>query len=321
MPVEDASRLVQLGRMCARPASGQLWHKVAAVVGAWEQARVVARADGEFVGALMTTDRGCELPYGLGRFPFPSLAVSFAQALVVEAGETTTTYPGFFVAGVGWDPDDASSEGLGLSRTMPVGDADGVEVVWPSMVLGPDGATIGAHSLTWWFEEHATGRGGSVNDLIARLQARDSAEAASSVFYEELIPSAVLVLLYLTATAPDLDTIPPQRLVRPQPLDRVQVVNLGWRVGAQLRAAHALRSGGGSGVGGWTVRPHVRSAHFRRSRVASRDGGEVTGCIQGAYGRDWHYVLHWFPPTPVNCGPDGPASVVRPIGWADPPTT
>jgi hypothetical protein len=318
--VEDASGLVQLARMCARPAPGQLWRKVAAVVGAWEQARVVARADAELVGALLTTDRACELPYGLARFPFPSLAVSFAQPLVVKAGDTTTRYPGFFVAGLGWDPGGACAD-LGTTRTMPVGDADGVEVVWPSVVLGPEGVTIGAHSLTWWFEEHGAGRGGSLSDLLARLQAREAAEAPSSVFYEELIPSAVLVLLYLAASAPDLDTIPPQRVIRPQALDRVQVVNLGWRVGAKLRAARLLRSGGGSGAGGWAVRPHVRSAHFRRSRVVAREGDKVIGNIQGTYGLDWHYVLHWFPPTPVNCGPDGPASVVRPIGRARPPTT
>ena len=308
----DAMRLVELGRMCARPAEGDLWRRVATVVDAWDIDRVVARADPDLVGALVTTDRDCEPPPDcLQRFPFQSLAVSLPD----EGGEPARC-PGFFVAGLRWAANGvgANGESIGLARPVPIPEADGVEIVWPLADLDPDPPMVGAHRLTWWFQENPTANGGSINDLITRLRDRNPGFDPA---YDHQIPLAVLVLLYLCATEPDLDEIPPQRLVRPQPLQGAEVHNLGWRVGAQLRAALALRSGG-EGTGGWSVAPHMRSAHFRRSRIVARDGQRIVGTIQGAYGTDWHYRLNWMAPTPVNCGPDGPAEAVRPIGPRSP---
>lgn len=309
--VRDAEHLVKLGRLCARPAPGDLWQHTAAVVEAWEQDRVVLRADPDLIGAFVTTDRTSPLlPDQLARFSFRSIALSFAEPLITETASGTSTFPGFFAAGVRWTPD---AETGGPARLAPIPDADGVEIVWPSSELGPNGVMLGSHRMIWWFEEDAPEPANTLSLLLERLRTRHRLAPGDTFdMFDNLIPTAVLVLLYLTADDPDLEQIPPQRLVRPQQLHRVRVANLGWRVGANLRAAVALRSTGGSS-GGWTIGPHMRSAHFRRSRVATRDGDQIIGDIHGTYQIDWHYVLHWIPPTPVNCGPDGPAPVVRSI--------
>ena len=85
--------------------------------------------------------------------------------------------------------------------------------------------------------------------------------------YGAVIPPLVTAMVYLCATNAELHPLPASaskksRKARSQP---VQTIQVGYRIGAKLRA-YAASQGRGSGTGA-SVAPHVRRAHFHTYRI------------------------------------------------------
>lgn len=105
---------------------------------------------------------------------------------------------------------------------------------------------------------------------------------------EHLCATGLSLLLYLVADNSDQRPAPP---VRRSKRDRranvapATVVELGYRVGAALRAARTADAGGPPPGGGRSVAAHVRRGHWHTFRVGPRRTGRI---------------VKWLPPTAVN---------------------
>jgi hypothetical protein len=206
----------------------------------------------------------------------------------------------------------------------PFSGADGIRFLWffnYKMNPAPQ-----AQSITVPLKGLFSGEGMTIAQLV-KMQEHVAGEYGKSVSgttwgqeLDVLVPLSIQLTLYMAAQEPDLDWIPAGHRSRHKELGTTaKVGNVGWRVGAALRAWRKENGPGspsaGTGPAGWRLPPHIRRAHWHRVRVATRDqAGNITGNRSGEQETDWHYEMRWFPPTPVNVSDQAPlAPSVREI--------
>mgnify|MGYP000709090896 CR=1 FL=1 len=208
--------------------------------------------------------------------------------------------------------------GVGKTTYGPIPNGDGVRFLW----VFTDERGIGAQSITPVFrsdrpEIHADE---TIETLVKRVARGYLAVGGNpGEDADPLATLSILLLLYLAAIEPDLEAVPPERMIRPQHLQGAEVSNLGWRVGSAIRRWQNDHEEGGSPdspeggrASGWRLPPHIRAAHFQRVRIATRDkNGQIVGDVHGVPETDWHYELRWIPPTPVNVDDNGPQRTIR----------
>lgn len=141
---------------------------------------------------------------------------------------------------------------------------------------------------------------------LAALTAYDAAQFANRPHSEQwpglnhLFHAAVNLLLYVSASEPDLDEVPIPTVGgrRVLPAKTPAVHRLGYRVGAVLRTARtASHAGAGTGP---AVTPHLRRAHWHRYWTGPRTG-------------ERKLVLRWVSQTFVNADHDEYVPAVRPL--------
>jgi hypothetical protein len=290
------------------------------------------------VGALLTTDTDTELvPDWMARMPFGMVAVAFVEPLRLFDGQRWCRYLGFIACGTQFAEGQAvSPAGNELPRSrLPDGmtvhtgvtyygplsaEAEGIRFLWVFDGEG-DGAD-GAQTVTAFLAPRFGKAPSTVRGLIGHV-ATMLGQEGGGLEAEVLVPLGLSIVMYLASADPDLDELPPERVVRPQELTGARVIDLGWRVGAALRTARTTDPSEAEVVDddelqpslvGWRLPPHFRRAHWHRVRVATRDDeGKVVGDRLGRQDIDWHYELRWYPPTPVNIEAPGALPAVRDI--------
>lgn len=316
--IAHIQQLEQIGRLRPRTVFEQVGIIAGNVLQVWNDSPVVLRADWDFAQALLDSDTDVELvPSWLERMPFDALAYSLSEPLVVYDGEVLCRYTGFVVAGVTSRSTGASSGRYTRAFTTygPLARAEGIRCLWAYTEDGdptPRGQTITCM---------ITGEMGQQSTLAELVEGqRHLLEAEGRAWGEELetlVPLSIQLLLYLAAVEPDLDWLAPETIARPQQLQRAQVANVGWRVGAAVRNWRQEASGSAQHTeraGGWRMPPHIRKAHWQRVRIATRsDAGVIVGDRLGEQGVDWDYQMRWYPPTPVNASANGVDPAVREV--------
>jgi hypothetical protein len=335
--VAHADQLSALGRAADRRDPGRRWVGQVAdnMLQEWHKAPVVLRADLEFIGALLDSDTDVELvPDWTRRMPFDTLACSFPEPISLHDGTHLCHYTGFLATGVtsrdtspptGAVHDAPVSYGNVWTTYGPFSSHDGIRLLWTFHIDGnptPQGQTVTV-MLSGKYGAH-----GTLTQFIAGQRAY--LEELGGTWGDELptlVPLSVQLLLYLSATEPDLEVLAPGSYSRPQQLARADVAHVGWRVGAALRQYRqevtGVREATPGNPAGWRLSPHIRKAHWHRVRVATRDeAGLVIGDRSGVEGVDWSYLLRWYPPTSVNMA-DGSSDagahpVVRSVAAEEP---
>jgi hypothetical protein len=335
--VADAARVIEgityFANNAADPARGPLPQPVLLArdaVKVWAASPVCLRLDDEFAQALLDSDADTEInPDWLDRCPFASFSVTLAEPLSLFDGEVLCHYHGFIALGITSRPvpGPTSRDGLARARSTygPLADADGVRGVWLYTEDGDprprlQSVTALARGLI------ASGREWpqTISGLIeAQREMTASTGQGWGQELSVLAPLTLLLPMYLAASDPDLDWLPPETTARPQQIQTAKVANLGWRVGSAVRTYRRqdteAAQAGRTGAGGWRLPPHIRRAHWHRVRIATRDEtGTVIGDRLGEHGVHWHYESRWIPPTPVNAVDGQVAPVVRPLD-ASPP--
>lgn len=327
--VHDAARVVaSLGALADLVVRGadaqtrQVGAVASAMAGPWLRERTVLRLDPDFVGALATSDTSAELTAAwLGTLPYDAVLVSFVEPVVLDDGYRQCSYFGFLAVGARTRPvGPAPAGGTGLAPAWttygPLADGDGVRFLWLFTTPGsgePQGQTVTVYL------RGDVARAATVADYLAAQETMHTQLGQPwGAELPTLVPLGIQVLMYLSSTEPDVQPLEPGSYARPQQLERVDVTDVGWRVGAALRTHAAAASPAvpraGQGAGGWHLPPHLRRAHWHRVRVAERDAaGNVVGDRSGAEGLDWHHEMRWYPPTVVNAKDGPPAPVVRPV--------
>jgi hypothetical protein len=272
----------------------------------WRKSSVVLRVDLEFAGALLDSDMSVEMvPDWMDRLPFDSVAVSFPEPISLHDGQETCRYAGFIATGI---RSGAMFGGKAFTRYGSLGWGDGIRFLWfftteaDPVQSRPQTVTVNLRG------QYAKSR--TLAELVSErkhgLRAVEEVHADSNgAELEALVPIAVQLMLYLSATNPDVDQLPPNQIARPAQLRTAEVINVGWRIGAALRSwrttSGSARAVDPRRVTGWRLPPHIRRAHWHRVRVATRGpDGSVVGSRTGEQGVDWAYEIRWYPPAPVN---------------------
>jgi hypothetical protein len=309
--VEDAVHFLQMANSIARGdpdlddrfKDPEQLRSLRGVLDVWRSTPVLLRADPTLVEALLDSDADVALDANwLDQCRLPAFAVTFPHPITVTSTRGPVEYLGWFCVGER-SFEDGDQRGVEIGPHISIQGAEGVYCVWIYRAAGlyvshtTHFGMRGPQLPCDWPETLA--------GLIAYHQQRDS--PATDDQLSKLTTLGILTPLYLAIPHPDLDWLPDHRVARPQQLGQTRIANLGWRVGADLRAdaEHRRSNGQAPGRGGWRTTPHIRSGHTRRVRVAERDaGGAITGNLRGQYGIDWHYELRTISPVTVNADLD-----------------
>lgn len=274
----------------------------------WNTEKIVLRPDPDFLAALQDTDTGSPIdPEALKRSPYSCFAFALPEPIETKGHNGTSFYYGFIVAGAEFKMLKHNGQPAAAGRPIPLGpDSIGVSIIW----FFKDREAIGFHPAVMTLKESLT-----IGDLLQQMTPGIRLDDHNPALPDDLISLALLALMYVSSSEPDLETLAPQSVSRPGHLTKAKFINMGWRVGATLRSyGESVTSKGGSRSGGWNVRPHIRRAHNTRVRIATRDAdGNIIGNRQGEFGVDWHYEIRWIPPTPINVGEEGSAPTVRTV--------
>jgi hypothetical protein len=261
----------------------------------WKKLRIVYRIDSDLASALAQTDHAARLPYDVfTRLPHPDPLVLFDTPIVLDK-VTGDAVLGFFVTG-------RDERQRVVSSHSPT-----------TVCLGVALCTLqeGRRRLGGGFSMGSRDDQ-TVSDLIASLTSTYEAIPKTEEIVGQraslpplgcthlAVPAVVSVLTYLCSDSPD---VRPRPGAAPAPRgsggrsDKApRVWDVGWRVGAALRAYHS-HSGSGDGEG-TPVRPHVRRAHWHTYRIGP--------------GRE-QSVIKWISPILVglrDAGPDVMPGVV-----------
>jgi hypothetical protein len=325
--IDDANRLLEAARQVASltsstvPPDRWLGEVTSHTLDCWDRSPVVLRADGWFTEALEQTAGDAEIVADfIDRFPFGAVAVALDEPFTVPDGDRRCEYIGFVATGIrsrrltGVRSSGPPGVAPAYTTYHPIPESDGIRFVW----LFVDGGVVGAQTLSMFVRGEDVPRAGTADELIDALcrSYRMSGVSAGDES-ERLVRISVGLSLYVAQSEPDLDEVPPERSPRRQALGAsATVLNLGWRVGAALRAATSTATDATPATSGRRLPPHLRAAHWHRVRVATRDdAGVIVGSTGGRQGEDWHYELRWYPPAAVNVTDGaGPAPVVRDLG-------
>lgn len=218
-------------------------------------------------------------------------AVAFDAILVSELADTDrlgNAGTSLRLTAIGHDPETGRT--LSITFTIPLGefwekgDEDGDWV----RLSGP--TTVNLEAL------HAFDRDNALSGRYPTT--RNTIEEWSTL--ADLFHLGVNLMLYVSATEPDLEEVPVptvsgRRVLSPR---SPAVHRLGFRVGAVLRAARAASSDS-TGTGGG-VTPHLRRAHWHRYWTGPRTG-------------ERRLVLRWVSQTFVNADQADFPPAVRPL--------
>lgn len=269
----------------------------------WDQHRQVLAVDPDLWADLGDADDDTVIPEGLFRqLPYPDPFIAFPEPLTLPLHEGgVMTVGGLFL--VGRSPfgqcstHDPAAKSVGLLL--------GAETYDPSgrRVMAPDGSP----DMLW--TRVTIGDGATLGEMIAEATGRFVSIALDGDAWREQMPlmvrRAMAAIIYLCAENADLRPVrlpgaPPKRkgartAKRGRP---VQVVEVGFQVGAALRQWRADQRQASGQPTGRTVRPHIRRAHFHTYRVGP--------------GRREARV-RWLAPIPINV--TGPATrpTVHPV--------
>ncbi|OJF12621.1 hypothetical protein BG844_19650 [Couchioplanes caeruleus subsp. caeruleus] len=260
----DGQTAEQAGEMTLRKviASGVVDDRLTVLQ--WKKLRIVYRIDNDLASALAQTDHAAMLPSDVfTRLPHPDPLVLFDTPLVLDPA-TGDALLGFFVTGRDEDQRVVSSHSAASAC---------LSIALCTLQKGKRGVG-GGFSM-------GTQDGQTVSDLIASLSSTYEAIPKSEEIEGQraslpplgcthlAVPFVVSVLTYLCSEAPDVQprpgAVPTQRGSGGKSNKTPRIWDVGWRVGAALRAYHA---GSASENGrGTPVRPHIRRAHWHTYRV------------------------------------------------------
>lgn len=319
--VSDAARvIVGLAQFAATPAPrghSDLAERIAREgLSAWARSPVSLRLDADFTSAMLDSDDDAPISTDwLDRSPFDTFCVTLAEPLSLHDGTDLCHYWGFIALGITSRPVD---ERRVQTLYGPLAAADGIRALW---LYTKDGSSGPEMQTVTTMVRGTTRHGDTTVGQVVRAQ-QEIARMQGSTWGAELeviSPLTLLLAMYLAASEPDLEWLPPERTARPQQLQNARIGDLGWRIGAAVRDYRREDTSRSAGPalgrpGGWRLPPHIRRAHWRRVRIATRDdSGAVIGNQRGAQDVDWHYETRWIPPTPVNAVDGQVAPAVRPV--------
>lgn len=334
--VDDAADVVAALQLWAsgggtRGPAGRLARAAAAAMkNRWDSSAVVLRVDGDFAAALINSHTNVELvPDWLDRFPFNAITYSLAEPLSLHDGTRLCHYLGMIATGINAvglpdldrptapDQDRWQLDGEQLTHYVNIPGSEGVRCLWVFKEDGDPKPRLQSVSFQLRGEE------ADQETTLAQL-IDNSVDMATDLGHSNgkelptLITLSLSLLLYTSATDPEIDWPPAEHITRPHQLKNTHIANLGWRTGAALRQHRIPPTGDPNNTNdpsaphsGRHLPAHIRKAHWHRVRVAERDAnGTLTGNPHGVQGTDWHYELRWYPPTSVN-GQHGTNSTVR----------
>jgi hypothetical protein len=279
----------------------------------WQQHRIVYSIDDEVWRSLGDTGDDYVIPEGLFRYlPHPDPFIAFPEPLVLTTEDGKLhRIGGCFLTGRSSRREGHGPALVGMGqRTTSVSDLVGLGLLFVGPVYWPDGRpymTSDGRTQDVIYSRTSLHVGETVGVLIVGAVARYLATDETVAWMERLpmmIRRALSVIVYLCATNADLRPVtaaPPKRkgkgggrTVRNDTAPRV--VEVGYRVGAELRAWRRGEPGAGH-VPGRTVRPHIRRAHFHTFKVGP---GRAESRVR------------WLAPIPVRfLGPAPTPTVIR----------
>ncbi|TMR10996.1 hypothetical protein ETD86_37405 [Nonomuraea turkmeniaca] len=306
-----------------------------AAVRLWRRHRIAYAIDRTLWEEVGDTDPGDILPANLfDQLPHNDPFIAFPEPLVLNReGDLVEHIVGVFVTGhlPTSDAAGANTTGLGMvaavaSDILSVGQCSthddhraAISLMFAGIAYGPDGRphmVNGAVDLRWTHIAFTMEDDQSIATLIDHVvaeygdrvpeNASTGAEISVTGDIAHMLRRAVSLIIYLCAENADIVAAPRapanrRRSSRPgQQPKPARVLNVGYRIGAQLRAWRAAIRRSSTGSTGQSSRPHVRKAHFHTYRHGK--------------GRALRKI-RWLSPIPVNFhGRDADTTTVIPVG-------
>jgi hypothetical protein len=246
----------------------------AGVLKLWGKYKVVHSIDPALWAELADADDDTLIPEGtLTKLPYPDPFIALPEPIVIPAVGGSQGHlqriEGFFLTG-------RFSIGLGYLPTSTTKAHGDLSLLICSRIVRPDGSQVrtadGRKDVSW--TRLGISEGMTVGQMCESTRETFQVAARGLDWENEIILSlrrCVAVILYLCATNADLQPVkaPPAKRVKGKPTKRrPQVVNVGFRLGAALRAYYASAAPRErTEPTGRKVRPHVRRAHFHTFRV------------------------------------------------------
>jgi hypothetical protein len=273
----------------------------AASLALWSKWRYVYDIDPDLLAELGDSADGYDIPAGLfARLPHPNPYVAFPEPIRLplnsrRPGDPADAYQlveGFMVTGrvdhlVGpmqRSTDDALTVQLGLLFGATVWKANGTQMMlpggYPEMILSR--VTIPLS--------------GNVNEILTEVMSHFIGNANLSGI-DEMVPvmvrQAISALIYLCTVDKDVREIGRpicNRIAKAAGRKRLdRIIEVGYQVGAALRAYRRRASTSAPGSTGGTVKPHVRRAHPHTYWTGPGKPGQRT-----------EYYVKWLPPIPIH---------------------
>jgi hypothetical protein len=264
---------------------------------AWRQTKGIYHFDPDLAREVIATSLDDKLPaQALKRLP--------AWCCYVASGDAIAQAVGFYVF-LDWVVLAERAE-LVLVFDLDTSGEQGLVMDWSIPLL--EGGSI-REAIS-----HAMDNTRKYPDRVGRLAGTlDTGQLLADFIYP-----AVALTLYLCAGNPDVvPGTPPATASRPRRKrgkgagipSEPRAWEVGWRIGAALRAARHATAGSQrrlTTTGRTSPIPHMRGSHWQSFRVGPGRPDERTD-----------YVVHWIPPIPVNLDPSRPdgglVTTVRPV--------
>ena len=278
----------------------------------WNRHKIVYDIDPDLWDALAQNAPDDVVPTWLfSHLPHPDPFIAFPRAFKLPLKNGSGQYQvveGVFVAGAATDSVDGTETGRYQVTTMSA-KCNGLLLLFAGHVFEADGTphwVVPGHQDLIATRITMTPRdGGTLSELVETVLDRFQPEPTDPTMggrYEEDVPklaaATVAAVMYVCAKNAELFPLPappPRAKGGARPKSRVKVIQVGPRLGAQLRAYARSQARGSEGTTGRSVRPHIRRGHFHTYRVGP--------------GRQ-EMELKYLTPFPVNFKGDAPEATV-----------
>ncbi|MBG0818309.1 hypothetical protein [Planomonospora sp. ID82291] len=291
----------------------------------WKRYRITYAIDRTLWHELGESDPGDIIPANLfDQLPHSDPFICFPEPLLIDdGGDLVEKVVGVFLSGRRSEtvPDAAVAAYGDLGLVPPKGttitiqcsthhpERDVIALTFVGVMHRRDGRPHtpgGIPDLVWTHVSFGLDADATVAELVDGCLSRfPSANGGRGVGV--MLRRAVSLLIYLCAVNAEIDAAPPapaprgrgkgRGAARPKP---PRVMNVGYRIGAKLRAyrAASARRASAGGPDDRSVPPHLRRAHFHTFRHGK--------------GRKLRKVT-WLPPIPVNFDKEADKTTVIPV--------